>query len=454
MNAVVRWCQAAGAGDGPLAGVRVGLKDNIAVAGVPLTCGSRLPGDHVPARDAVVVERLLAAGAAIVAKLNLEDLALSGGGETSAFGPVLNPHDRGRTASGSSGGSAAALAYDGVDLTLGTDQGGSIRLPASWCGVVGLKPSYGLVPYTGIAGLDPALDHVGPLAASVELVARGLEAIAGPHPSDPRQPCDLPGGGYVAAVERAADDLRGVRLGVVVEGAPRERPDGEDASISDAYAEALERLRGAGAELVAVALPEHREGAALMFAQLVEGIGAALDGIDTGTAAAGWLDEGLAEAVGRGRRRPATLPPTAVALLLLARHARSLAGGALAARARNRGPALREAYDRALAGVDALVLPTSTQLPHRLAPDAPLADHVLRGWGMTANTAPTDVTGHPAVSLPLAEAAGLPVGVMLVGRRLEDCRLLGLARTVERAVGWRPPLPRIAGAGAGAGAGA
>lgn len=415
---------------------------------MPRTCGSRLLDGHVPERDAVVVERLLAAGATIVAKLNLEDLALSGGGETSAFGPVLNPHDPGRTASGSSGGSAAALAYDGVDLTLGTDQGGSIRLPASWCGVVGLKPTHGLVPYTGIAGLDPALDHVGPLAASVELVARGLEAIAGSHPSDPRQPAGLAAGGYVSAVERAADDLRGVRLGIVVEGTPRERPDGEDAPVAEACAEAIERLRGAGAELVAVSLPEHREGAGLMFAQLVEGLGASLDGVDTGTAAPGWLDEELAAAVACGRRRVGALPPTAVAILLLARHARSLAGGALAARARNETPRLREAHERALAGVDALVLPTSTQLPHRLAPDAPLAEHVLRGWGMTANTSPTDVTGHPAISLPLADAAGLPVGVMLVGRRFEDARLLALARTIERAVGWRPPLPRVERAGA------
>ena len=150
----------------------------MALAGVPMTCGSRILEGYVPSRDAVVVERLLTAGAEIVAITNMDDLAFSGGGDSSAYGATLCPFDLERTAGGSSGGSAAALWYEGVDAGLGTDQGGSIRVPAAWCGVVGLKPTHGLVPYAGIVGIDRTFDHAGPMARSVEAAARLLDVIA------------------------------------------------------------------------------------------------------------------------------------------------------------------------------------------------------------------------------------------------------------------------------------
>ena len=153
--------------EGPLAGMRIALKDSMALAGVPMTCGSRVLEGYVPSRDAVIVERLLAAGAEIVAITNMDDLAFSGGGDSSAYGATLCPFDPERTAGGSSGGSAAALWYEGVDAGLGTDQGGSIRVPAAWCGVVGLKPTHGLVPYAGIVGSTAPSTTRGPwLAAS------------------------------------------------------------------------------------------------------------------------------------------------------------------------------------------------------------------------------------------------------------------------------------------------
>jgi amidase len=152
-NAFVRRCLVKGSGEGLLAGKRVALKDNICVAGIPLTCGSSVI-DHVPVADATIVERLLDQGADIVGIVNMDNLAFSGAGDTSAYGPTINPYDRSRLAGGSSGGSAAALFSRDVDITIGGDQAGSIRIPASWCGVVGLKPTYGLVPYTGILGYD------------------------------------------------------------------------------------------------------------------------------------------------------------------------------------------------------------------------------------------------------------------------------------------------------------
>ena len=168
LNAIVRRCTLKGASWGKLAGKRFGLKNNINVAGMPMGLGSLVLGEYVPDTDATIVTWLLDAGAEIVATLNLENFAFSGGGDTSALGPVLNPHNPEHLAGGSSGGSGAALYYDDIDITIGGDQGGSIRVPASWCGVVGLKPTYSLVPYTGIAGIDATFDHAGPMARTVE----------------------------------------------------------------------------------------------------------------------------------------------------------------------------------------------------------------------------------------------------------------------------------------------
>jgi amidase len=160
------------------------------------------------------VTRLLDAGVQIVAVLNMDNFAFAAAGNTSAYGPTLNPHKPQHLAGGSSGGSAAALYYEDIDLTLGGDQAGSIRIPAAWCGVVGLKPMYSLVPYTGIVSLDPTLDHAGPMARSVVDVVQVLEVLAGKDPGDPRQ-YDVPVHSYRAALRR---DLRGVRIGILQEG--------------------------------------------------------------------------------------------------------------------------------------------------------------------------------------------------------------------------------------------
>src|SRR5262244_809185 len=237
-NAIVRRCSVVGAAHGPLAGKRIGLKDNTCIAGLPMTYGSRVLQGLVPETDATIVTRLLDAGAQIVAVLNMDNFAFSGAGDTSAYGPTLNPHSLQHLAGGSSGGSAAALYYDDIDMTIGGDQGGSIRIPASWCGVVGLKPTHSLVPYTGIVGIDPTFDHVGPMARSVADVALLLEVIAGKDPLDPRQ-YEVPVQSYTQALGK---DIRGVRLGVVREGfdTPVSEPD-VDAKVHEAI-KALQEL--------------------------------------------------------------------------------------------------------------------------------------------------------------------------------------------------------------------
>ena len=159
------------------------MKDSVAIAGIPLTCGSAILQGFVPRYDATVTDRILRAGGEIVCITNMDDLAFSGGGESSWYGPTRNPFDPERSAGGSSSGSAAALWYEGIDLAVGCDQGGSIRAPASWCGLVGLKPTHSLVPYTGIAGIDQTLDHCGPLARTTAGAALLLQAIAGFDPA-------------------------------------------------------------------------------------------------------------------------------------------------------------------------------------------------------------------------------------------------------------------------------
>ncbi|PSL38336.1 amidase [Labedella gwakjiensis] len=440
LNAVVRWVDIAGAPDGPLAGKRLAVKDLVSVAGVPMTLGSAIPSDYAPTSDAVVIERLLGAGARVVAMTNLENLALSGGGETSAFGPVRNPFDPTRAASGSSGGSAASLSYDTVDIAIGTDQGGSVRLPAAWCGYLGLKPTFGLVPYTGIASLDRSVDHVGPLTRTVEDMAAMMDAMSGPHPSDPRQPRDQPTLDFAAAVAGAGDRLDGLRIGIVTE-ALDVGDDGHEGRVETvaAFLEAMDRLRELGAEIVDVSMPEHVLAGDVMFAALIEGIAATHWSHGEAHNWTGSYNPAFAQAMARGfAERGASTPITYLAMVTAGELVRDRFDGTVYGEARNASTALRAVYDDALSSVDVIAMPTATHYAHEIAPDATAEEIGRRGWTMTGNTPIHNVTGHPALSMPAAASAGLPVGVMLVAKHFEDDRLLAIARTYERRFGWLP----------------
>src|SRR4051812_13933251 len=197
-----------GAEGGPLTGRTVAIKDNTAVAGVPMMNGSQTLEGFVPSRDATVVTRLLAAGATITGKSVCEDLCFSGGSHTSVTGPVRNPWDTDRTTGGSSSGSAALVASGEADLAMGGDQGGSVRIPSSWCGTVGHKPTHGLVPYTGAFPIEATIDHLGPITRTVADAALMLNVIAGRDGWDPRQPADLRPDDYVAALGQDVTGLR------------------------------------------------------------------------------------------------------------------------------------------------------------------------------------------------------------------------------------------------------
>lgn len=443
LNAIVRWCRAPALGEGSLDGVRVALKDSIAVAGVPLSYGSKVVDDYVPDEDAVVVDRLLRAGAEIVAMTNMDNLAFSGGGDTSAYGSVLNPFDPTRTAAGSSGGSGAALHYPTVDVSLGTDQGGSIRLPAAWSGAVGIKPTIGLVPYTGILGIDRTFDHVGPLARNTTDLARVLKAIAGETPADQlRRPLHVED--YVQAVEQAPDSLSSFRIGILKEGL-----EGVDIEpeVADAFWAAVERMREIGANITEVSVPEHHHTGGIAFAGFIEGI--------TSTVAAGgnpyqWTGHytlDLPGALSRGiEKNGDRLPNQVKVALLVGRYLQRRYHGEIYARAQNRRGPLREAYDRALASYDALLMPTCPVRPHVDDHSLPPVEHALRGWSTMTNTGPMDMTGHPGLSMPAAEAGGLPVGLMLVGAFDAEAKLLEIARTYEAQYGWLPAEAPAVGA--------
>lgn len=441
LNAVVRWCDVAGAADGPLTGVNIAMKDSIPVAGVPMTAASRVLRGYTPSEDAIVTERLLQAGARIVAIANMDEFALSGGGDSSCYGPTLTPYDPGRTAGGSSGGSGAALHYAGVDAAIGTDQGGSIRVPAAWCGVLGLKPTFGLVPYTGGLGLDATIDHAGPLARDAATAARVLAAIAGPDPREGRYRREPVVGDYPAAVERgrAATSLAGTRVGVVRQGFGPEV--GAEPEVVTAVRKAVERLREAGAEVVDVDLPEHTlPGGG--FAVTFEGFCANVESGGNGSQREGRYPTGLSRFLGAALRAyGGELSASVKSHLLFGTYLRERYNGVAYAGATHLRGVQRAAYDRALETVDLLVMPTTPNLPHEIAPELDPVHRALRGWANLTNTAPLNGTGHPAMSLPLAEHAGLPVGVMAVAPYFAEDRLLEFAAACENLVGHRPAAP-------------
>jgi amidase len=218
LNAWYWRCGLKGASSGPLAGKTFAIKDNVCVAGIPMMNGTRLLEGFVPNIDATVVTRILDAGGTILGKAVCESLCFSGGSHTSDTGPVRNPHDPTRTTGGSSSGSGALVASRAVDMAIGGDQGGSIRIPSAWCGIYGIKPTWGLVPYTGAFPIELTIDHLGPMARSAADCALMLEVIAGPDGLDPRQSAGLASTAYTRAltgdikVAAARDSRGGFRL--------------------------------------------------------------------------------------------------------------------------------------------------------------------------------------------------------------------------------------------------
>ncbi len=432
-----------GSGEGPLAGKTVAVKDNTAVAGVPMMNGSATVEGYTPLRDATIVTRMLGAGATIMGKAVCEDLCFSGGSHTSRTGPVRNPWDETRSAGGSSSGSAALVMAGIVDVATGGDQGGSVRIPSAYTGTVGHKPTWGLVPYTGAFPIEQSIDHVGPITRTVADAALVLNVIAGPDGLDPRQPRDLVPDDYVAALARTAE---GLRVGVVTEGFGH--PNSE-AAVDDTVRAATETLRGAGLVVEDVSIPWHLHGAKIWDVIATEG--ATVQMVDLNGYGMNWkglYDPEVIDHYGRQWRADGSQFSETVKLVLLAgRYAINQHHGKHYAMARNLAFDLRNAYDEALARYDVLVMPTLPLQATAIPPDGAPREEILgRALEMIANTCVTDVTGHPACSVPAGLAGGLPTGMMIIGRQFDDATVLRVAHTFEQAVGGFPtPSAAIAG---------
>ncbi|MGA1633818.1 MAG: amidase [Gemmobacter sp.] len=432
MNAWYVKTEIRGAPRGPLHGRTVALKDNICLAGVPMMNGAATLKGYTPDIDATIVTRLLDAGATIVGKAHCEYFCLSGGSHTNATGPVHNPHRHGYSAGGSSSGSAALVAAGEVDMAVGGDQGGSIRMPASYCGCYGMKPTHGLVPYTGIMPIETTIDHAGPMTQNVMDNALMLEVMAGADGLDPRQ-YDVQTDRYTAAVGRGAS---GLRIALVKEGFGHANSESDVDAKVRAAAEAYRRI---GATVDEVSIPWHLKGLAIWTPIGLEGLtNQMMLGNGMGTGWEGLYTTSLLEYHSNWRARADELSDTLKISMLVGQYHLKHTRGRYYAKAQNLARQLRAEYNRVFANYDLLLMPTTPMKATPLPPaDSSLALWCQRAFEMLPNTAPFDVTGHPAMSIPCGMSQGLPVGLMLVGRRYEESTIYRAAGAFEQMGDWR-----------------
>jgi amidase len=420
-----------GAASGPLAGQQVAVKDTVCVAGVPMSAGSSTLAGFTPDIDATVVTRILDAGGEIAGKSNCEYFCYGAGSHTCATGPVRNPVDATRSAGGSSSGSAALVAAGVVPMALGGDQGGSIRVPASHCGIYGMKPTHGLVPYTGVMPVDPSIDHLGPMTATVRDNALLLEVIAGPDGVDPRQ-ANVQPHRYTDALGHGVQDLR---VGLLADGFGQPRAERGVESLVHA---ATRRLAGAGASVVRVSVPAHRTAMSIWAAVIVEGTTqVAMLGNGAWVGITGRNPTALMRAHAAWRSRAHLLSDPIKTGLVAGHYLREVYGGVYYAKAQNLVEGIRLQYDAALRDLDVLAMPTVPFVAPPLPTGRSRAEMSAPGFDPVVNTAPFNCTGHPALSVPCGLSEGLPVGLMLVGRRWEEATLYRAAEALEKAGDWR-----------------
>ena len=405
----------------PLAGVPLAIKDVLATRGVRTTAGSKILSDFVPPYDATAVARLEAAGAIVLGKTNCDEFAMGSSNENSAYGPVRNPRDRERVPGGSSGGSAAAVAAGTAVAALGSDTGGSIRQPAAFCGVVGLKPTYGRVSRYGLIAFASSLDHVGPITKSVRDAAILLRHIAGHDPLDSTS-ADVPVPDYESELEKP---VRGLRVGVAKE----YFGEGLDAEVRAAVEAAIQKLASAGCEIIPISLPHTTYAIPTYYVVATAEASANLaryDGVRYGLRAAGAItlgemyrrtrDEGFGAEVKR-RIMLGTYALSAGyydAYYLKAQRVRTL---------------LARDFATSFEQVDVIVGPTTPTTAFRLGEKSgdPLSMYLADIYTVTA-----DLAGIPAISVPCgADKEGLPIGVQIMGRHFEEATVLRVAQAIE-----------------------
>ena len=407
----------------PLGGVPVGIKDVMSTRGLRTTAGSKILEKYIPPFDCTAVERLEVAGAVVLGKMNCDEFAMGSSNENSAYGPVRNPRDLSRVPGGSSGGSAAAVAADMAVVTLGSDTGGSIRQPASSCGVVGLMPTYGRVSRYGLIAFASSLDHIGPLAKTVKDAAIVLRTIAGRDPMDSTS-ADVAVPDYVAELDRP---VRGMKIGVAKE----YFGEGLDDEVRHAVESAIDKLKTLGCEIVPMSLPHTPYAIPTYYIIATAEASANLarfDGVRYSHRARGVKtlsemyrrsrDEGFGAEV---KRR-----------IMLGTYALS-AGyyDAYYLKAQKVRTLLTRDFDEAFTKVDAIVTPTSPTAAFRLGEKSsdPLAMYLADIYTVTA-----DLAGIPGISVPCGETKEkLPIGLQILGKPFDESAILRLAHAYEQA---------------------
>ena len=437
-----------GAAQGKLQGKTVVLKDNVMLAGVPMMNGSSLLEGYVPDIDATIVTRLLDAGATIVGKAHCENLSMSGGSHTNSKGPVHNPHKRGYSAGGSSSGSAVLVAAGEVDLAIGGDQGGSIRHPAACCGIYGMKPTYGLVPYTGIWSGAVYVDHTGPLTNNVEDNALMLEVIAGVDGYDPRQ-TNVKTQRYTEAL-KGKDGLKGMKIAVVKEGyymqengaahgpmglsiaqplrhAPAEK------DVDEKVKAAAASLKSLGATVEEVSIPMHLVGPAIA-GPMIQGT---YWGSAYGRSMSDLYENSLMDFCRNWRNRANELPENAKLVYIFSTYIRKYYGDRYYGKAINLSRLLRAAYDKVLNEYDLLAMPTTIKAQPMPAPDASREEYVKGCVSYHANTSPFNLTHHPAMAIPCGMSEGLPISLMLIGKHFDESTIYRAVHGFQEGTDWK-----------------
>ena len=417
--------------DGPLAGKTVAVKDNISTEGVRTTCGSAMLDDYVPPYDATVVERLKDAGATIPGKTNMDEFGMGTTTETSAFGPVENPAAPGHVPGGSSGGSAAVVAAGDADMALGSDTGGSIRCPAAFCGVVGIKPTYGLVSRYGLVAYANSLEQIGPIAPTVEEAAELLSLLAGPDGRDATTRFDRRGTdgddghpGADADYAAAADgDVDGTTIGV-----PEELVDGVEGGVRERFEATLSDLEADGATIETVSLPsvEHAVAAYYVIAMSEASSNLArYDGVRYGVS--GGFEGNWNDAFARARE--AGFGDEVKRRILLGTYA--LSAGyqeKYYKKAQDARAWIRRDFESAFGMVDVLASPTMPVAPPALGESL---DDPLTMYLADANTVPVNLANLPAISVPMGRVDDLPVGIQFVGPAFGEEGIVRLGSAVE-----------------------
>jgi aspartyl-tRNA(Asn)/glutamyl-tRNA(Gln) amidotransferase subunit A len=429
LNAYITEQRIDGADDGPLAGKTVAVKDNISTKDVETTCGSKMLEGYVPPYDATVVERLKDAGATINGKANMDEFGMGTTTETSYFGATLNPVDTNRVPGGSSGGSAAAVAAGEADLALGSDTGGSIRAPAAFCGVVGIKPTYGLVSRYGLVAYANSLEQIGPIAPTVEEAAGLLDVISGLDENDATTVEEGKDSNYAAAAD---GDVEGMTIGV-----PGELIEGADEGVVETFWDAIAELEDQGAEYVEVSMPSVEKAVAAYYVIATSEASSNLARFDgtryglnvTDVEGAGDLAEegNWNEAFAKAREEG--FGPEVKRRILLGTFALS-AGyhDKYYAKAQDARAWIKQDFDDSLSEADVLASPTMPVPPFELGEGL---EDPRTMYLADANTVPVNLADLPAISVPTGESEGLPVGMQLIGPKYGEETIVRAASALE-----------------------